>query len=85
MLGFSRSMQPEIGMRRFHLVRHKDISGISGTGVVAEGGEFADGTVAMKWLTNLSILEVSPNIHTIEAVHGHGGSTTIEWVDKEVA
>ena len=71
-------------MRLFKLVREKDISGVSGTGIVAEGVEFTDGTVAMKWLTHLSILEHAPNIHTIEAVHGHGGSTRVEWQPTEI-
>lgn len=70
-------------MRRFNLVRREDRSGISGTGTVAEGVEFDNGSVAMCWLTKYHIIETAQNIHTIEAVHGHGGSTTVEWVDKE--
>ena len=68
-------------MRRFRLNRREDASGISGTGIVAEGLEFTDGTVVMKWLTHYSILEQATNIHTIEAVHGHGGRSIVEWVD----
>ena len=70
-------------MRTFRLIRREDVSGISGVGVVAEGVEFTDGTIAMKWLTHLSILEHAPNIHTIEAVHGHGGKTYVEWTERE--
>lgn len=35
-------------MNRFELVRDVDVTGISGTGVVAEGVEFSDGTVALR-------------------------------------
>src|SRR5579872_1239536 len=35
--------------RRFVLVRHEDVSGVSGTGVVAEGVAFSNGVVALQW------------------------------------
>ena len=38
-------------MRLFKLQRKVDCSGVSGTGVVAEGVEFDDGQVALRWLT----------------------------------
>ena len=37
-------------MRTFELHRDTDVSGVSGTGVVAEGVEFADGTTVVRWL-----------------------------------
>lgn len=70
-------------MRRFRLVRKEDLSGVSGTGVVAEGVEFDNGSVAMCWLTKYHIIETAQNIHTLDAVHGHSGKTVIEWIDKE--
>ena len=38
-------------MRHFYLDRHEDATGISGTGVVAQGVEFDNGKVALTWLT----------------------------------
>ena len=38
-------------LRPFWLVRDTDVSGISGTGVVAEGVEFSSGVVALTWLS----------------------------------
>lgn len=35
--------------RQFVLYRYKDVSGISGEGVVAEGVEFANGQAVLKW------------------------------------
>lgn len=38
-------------MRTFELHRVEDETGISGTGIVAEGVIFGDGTCAMRWRT----------------------------------
>ena len=35
--------------RAFVLQRNEDETGVSGTGIVAEGVEFSDGTVALRW------------------------------------
>src|SRR5690606_1601983 len=35
--------------RTFQLQRDQDISGVSGTGNVADGAQFPDGTVALRW------------------------------------
>lgn len=40
--------------RQFVLYRHKDISGVSGEGVVAEGIVFANGQVALRWYAKTS-------------------------------
>jgi hypothetical protein len=70
-------------MKRFHLFRNKDYSGVSGVGVVAEGVEFTDGTVAMKWLSNISALTVFQSIYDVEKIHGHRGSTEVVWIDNK--
>lgn len=68
-------------MRRFVLNRHRDVSGVSGTGLVAEGVLFANGQVAVAFVGNLHAVEVLENIDTVIAIHGHEGATTLEWVD----
>lgn len=70
-------------MRRFVLDRSQDISGVSGTGVVAEGVEFTDGSVAVRWLTELKSTVLFADIETAETIHGHNGSTRIVWLDEE--
>jgi hypothetical protein len=40
-------------MKRFRLVRDRDVSGVSGTGIVAEGTMFSDGTCVLRWLTEI--------------------------------
>ena len=66
-------------MRRFKLVRNEDISGVSGTGIVAEGVQFHSGQVAVSWFGPYHTLEFSPSIDEIIKIHGHGGVTTVEW------
>lgn len=70
-------------MRRFILCREHDPSGVSGTGKVAEGVEFSDGTTVVRWVTDHHPRStvVWPNLAAVERIHGHGGSTRIEWVD----
>lgn len=68
-------------MRRFHLDRASDPSGVSGTGVVAEGIEFTDGSVALRWLSAWPSTSIYPDVATVETVHGHGGSTVVIWYD----
>jgi hypothetical protein len=65
-------------MRRFHLVRDEDVSGVSGTGVVAEVCEFDNGWVAvafMKHTAGISNVIVYGDLAHVELVHGHGGRT----------
>lgn len=70
-------------MRRFILNRITDISGISGTGIVAEGVVFNDGAVVINWLTEFRSIVIWTKIEDVIAVHGHGGNTMIEWIDPE--
>lgn len=69
-------------MRRFQLHRSEDITGVSGTGIVAEGVQFTSGQVVMTWLTDLSSTVIYPSIISTIAIHGHGGATRIVWLDE---
>jgi len=77
-------------IRRFKLVRTEDESGVSGTGVVAVGAMFPSGYCELEWLNHENDgLDTEMNGHAaypggpddLVEVHGHGGRTTIEWVD----
>lgn len=69
--------------RAFILQRDIDETGVSGTGVVAEGVEFTDGTVALRWISDwpTSVVFHDRGIAAVEAVHGHGGKTRIIWAE----
>lgn len=62
------------------LNRKEDETGVSGTGYVAEGIEFSDGKVAMRWMTHTSSTAFYDNIVAVEEIHGHGGKTQVEWI-----
>lgn len=66
-------------MRTFRVVRHQDISGVSGIGTVAEGVEFDDGQVVICWLSKYHSVGIFDNILCLQKIHGHDGSTVIEW------
>jgi hypothetical protein len=68
-------------MRRFHLERDTDATGISGTGKVAEGCVFSNGWCCMTWLTEITSCVWYPNIGAVEFIHGHGGLTRIVFYD----
>ena len=66
-------------MRLFDLERFEDESGISGVGIVAQGVEFDDGTCVLRWLTEPRSTAVYAIERELDAIHGHGGKTKIQW------
>lgn len=68
-------------MKRFYLQRNEDVTGISGTGRVAEGCVFANGWVALTWLTRYTSVVFYPGIEHVQAIHGHNGQTKIVFED----
>ena len=64
----------------FTLHRAEDPSGVSGTGVVAEGWESSDGKwVTLLWLSETPSLCIYRDIREVENIHGHGGKSQIVW------
>lgn len=80
MVGAPAGMVGELP-RRFVLQREHDVSGVSGTGPVAFGVAFPDGTVAIRWRGQHASTVVWATLADAVAVHGHGGATRIEWID----
>ena len=75
-------------MRTFDLVRDADISGVSGTGRVAQGVEFDDGVVALRWIVPpgnaghgypTSVVFHDNGMRSVEQIHGHSGATRIVY------
>jgi hypothetical protein len=69
--------------RRFHLQRHHDVTGASGTGRVADGVLWLDGTATLRWRGDRASTVNWDRIEDAEAIHGHGGHTVIVWDDLE--
>jgi hypothetical protein len=68
--------------RRFLLVRSEDISGVSGTGAVAQGVQLYTGQVVVSWLREPNGMGIYQSIDDAITVHGHGGATVVEWIDE---
>ena len=68
-------------MYRFILVRAKDPTGVSGTGIVAEGTLFSGGQAVIRWLCQPHAVGVYQTIHDVITVHGHEGGTQIQFID----
>lgn len=68
-------------MRRFLLRRMKDTSGVSGLGVVAEGIEWSNGRITLRWTSQMEAENSYGNAKVLVQLHGHGGDTVVEWID----
>lgn len=69
------------GVRRFFLDRATDETGISGTGTVAQGVVWGDGSVALRWLTRHRSTCVYASMDDVVAIHGHAGKTRVRYED----
>lgn len=74
-------MDPTEKARLFRLVRDEDESGVSGTGHVADGVIWHDGTCTVHWRTAHTSTTVYRDFATVLAIHGHGGKTRAERVE----
>jgi len=63
----------------FHLLRHVDATGTSGTGIVAIGCQLPSGSCVMEWTSYHSSLGIYRNINDIISLHGHSGNSEIVW------
>lgn len=72
--------------RPFALYRDQDATGVSGTGVVAQGAEWPDGLVVLRWTGAwpTSVVFHDRGIESVEAIHGHGGKTRVVWLSEEL-
>ena len=70
--------------RRFNLVRVVDVTGISGTGIVAQGVEFETGKTVINWCSkDIKSVTIYDSIDDVLRIHGHGEATKIEFLDGE--
>ena len=87
--GYQNGPMEMAAPRRFLLQRKQDISGVSGTGLVASGVLWGDGSVAVHWHTRINSHVVFTGkgdltgFDMMLALHGHSGATEVEWLDPE--
>lgn len=68
-------------MRMFELFRREDATGTSGTGTVAEGVQFADGSCVLRWRTKVTSTAFYANVEDLQKIHGHNGMTEVIWIN----
>jgi hypothetical protein len=68
-------------MQMFYLNRRVDKSGVSGTGIVAEGVVFTNGKCALTWLSEHPSVTIYDCIEEVEKIHGHDGLTRIVFAE----
>lgn len=71
-------------MRIGHLQREMDVSGVSGTGRVAELALFSDGCVALHWMSEHPSTTLYASLEDAILIHGHDGSTQVVWDVPEI-
>ncbi len=66
-------------VRTFYLLRKEDISGVSGTGIVAYGAVLPSGKVVMEWCSFHSTMTIFNNLEDLVKIHGHGDATEVKF------
>ena len=74
-------VDPAITIRRFILFRKEDPTGVSGSGIVAQGVQFGDGRISLRWLSEHASTANFDSIDDVRAIHGHDGATVVDWMD----
>ncbi len=74
---------PTTGTTVFTLVRDVDVSGVSGTGVVADGVIWPDGTVSVRWRGEHPSIVFWRSLDSVKVIHGHDGATRIVLPSSE--
>lgn len=68
--------------KRFYLQRAVDVSGLSGTGRVADGIVWPDGSADVRWRGEHGSTVHWDRFASVPAIHGHEGKTHIVWLDQ---
>lgn len=76
------SESPRATVWTFELRRDRDPSGYSGTGTVADGAVFSDGTTVLHWRARggrATGTVIGVTLHHIHEPHTHDGATRLVW------
>jgi len=71
-------------IRHFYLLRKEDVSGTSGTGIVARGVILPSGKAVMEWTSFHTSLGVFDRFEDVEKIHGHEGKTEVVVGDPKL-
>ena len=79
---FTENRMQQTRVRTFRLQRNEDVSGVSGTGVVAVGAQFPTGRVIIEWLPgkiDVRSFNIYDSLADLEATNGHENRTVVVW------
>lgn len=65
-------------MKLFKLNRKRDSTGVSGTGIIAEGWETTYGEIHLRWYGPYGGDGRFESMKSMLAIHGHGGDTVVD-------
>ncbi len=68
-------VSPADKVRTFKQLRREDVSGTSGTGIVALGAVFPDGTTVIQWQSTVRSVAIYKSYADALFIHGHGDKT----------
>ena len=74
---------PPTSVSPFVLRRHEDVTGVSGTGIVADGALFpaaGHSKAVVRWRGERGSTVVWDNLRHVQEIHGHDGRTTVELI-----
>lgn len=70
------SVAATAGVVLYEVWRDRDVSGVSGDGLVAHATAYPDGKVTLAWCTGLSpSVTIYDSFDQMVTIHGHRGST----------
>lgn len=71
-------------LQEYQLQRNEDFSGVSGTGIVAEGIVMPSGKCIHEWSQSyVHSHNIYPNLASVEHIHGHEGRTIVKLVPEK--
>jgi len=68
-------------VKPFYMLRHSDLSGLSGVGIVAVGVVWPNGRVSIAWTSVRSSYEQHDSMENLQEIHGHSGNTEFIFGD----
>lgn len=68
-------------LKKFHLIREVDVTGVSGTGKVMESVELFNGAIVSSWISDFPSQTWHQNIFADLEIHGHGGNSKFVEVE----
>lgn len=77
----SHAVSNGVTPRLFTLQRDEDLTGLSGTGTVADGALWPNGRVSICWRGDLSSIATWERLDDAIAIHGHNGATRFVFSD----